>query len=78
MTHSNICVSCKRGTLGPGTTTAGVIAYAASTAALSTAHPVHVRYNDFGPMPADGVAQNSTGLIKFSGFTGTGAEIIDP
>lgn len=67
-----------RSVTGPGTTTASVIAYAASTAALSTAHPVHVRYNDFGPMPADGVTQNSSGMTKFAGFTGTGAEIIDP
>jgi len=67
-----------RSVTGPGTTTASVIAYAASTAALSTAHPVHIRYNDFGPMPADGITQNSIGMTKFSGFTGTGAEIIDP
>lgn len=59
-----------------GVTTASVIAYAASTAALSTAHPVHIRYNDLNG--ADGTTQNSSGMTKFSGFTGTGAEIIDP
>jgi hypothetical protein len=67
-----------RSVTGPSTTTASVIAYAASTASLSSAHPVHIRYNDFGNMPADGVSQNSTGLTKFSGFSGTGAQIIDP
>ena len=67
-----------RSVTGPGATTASVIAYAASTAALSTAHPVHIRYNDFGPMPADGITQNSSGMTKFSGFSGTGTEIIDP
>lgn len=67
-----------RSVSGPNKTTASVIAYAASGSALSPAFPVHIRNNDFGPMPADGMAQNSSGLTKFSGFTGTGAEIVDP
>lgn len=65
-----------RSVTGPGQTTASVIGYAASTAALSAAHPVHIRHNDFGA--ADGISQNSTGLTKFTGFAGTGAEILDP
>jgi len=63
---------------GPSATTATVIPYDASTSSLSSDHPVHIRYNDFGPMPADGVTQNSSGMTRFAGFTGTGAEIIGP
>lgn len=67
-----------RSVIGPGQTTAQVIAYAASGGALSPNFPVHIKNNDFGPMPADGITQNSSGLVKFSGFAGSGAEIVDP
>lgn len=67
-----------RSVTGPQATTASVIAYAASNGSLSASFPVHIKNNDFGPMPVDGVTQNSSGLIKFSGFSGGGAEIIDP
>ena len=63
---------------GPNTTVAPVIAYDASAASLTPALPVHILHDDFGLTPPDGVAQNSTGLSKFVGFAGTGAEIVNP
>jgi hypothetical protein len=65
-----------RSVTGPGPTTAPVYAFDGSTGSMSAGHPCHFRYNDFGPMPPDGITQNSTGLSKFVNLTG--AEIIDP
>lgn len=61
---------------GPSKTTATVYGYAASGGSLSPNFPCHLRNNDFGP--SDGITQNSSGLTKYVGFVGTGAEIIDP
>lgn len=63
---------------GPGTTTASVIAYAASGGSLSPSFPCRFHRNDFGPATPDGITQNSTGFVKFSGLAGTGAEVLDP
>ena len=63
---------------GPGTTTAAVIAYDASVGSLYPELPVHLLHNDFGLSPPDGLSQNSTGLLRYVGFSGTGAEIADP
>lgn len=67
-----------RSVTGPSTTVAAIVAYDASTLSLTSALPVHLLHNDFGLAPPDGVAQSSTGLSKYVGFSGTGAEIVDP
>ena len=59
-------------------TTAGCIGYTASAGALSASFPCQIEHNAFGPVPPNGLAQNTTGFTKYAGFTGTGAVIIDP
>jgi hypothetical protein len=63
-----------RSVTGPGVTTASVIGYTASSGAVARARLIR---NDFGPMPADGLVQNSTGLAKFAGMPGD-TTILDP
>jgi hypothetical protein len=67
-----------RSVTGPSVTTPTVIGYTVSGGAASASHPLRFERNDFGPSPADGVIQNSTGLVKYIGTTGIGAEIVDP
>jgi hypothetical protein len=59
---------------GPGATSASVVGYSASGGAVARARFIR---NDFGPMPADGVTQNSSGLVKFAGLPGD-TTYIDP
>lgn len=60
------------------TTTASAIAYTASGGSFYPLNPNRFERNSFGPMPADGVTQNSLNFSKYLGMGGTGAEIIDP
>lgn len=62
----------------PLATTATCYGYYGAAASLSSAHPCQFLHNDFGPVPFDGLTQNSVGFVPYFGLSGTGAVIVDP
>lgn len=63
---------------GPIATAAACYGYDAGTGALSASFPSNFVKNDFGPWPADGVTQNSSGFEKYVGISAPAGLIVDP
>lgn len=63
---------------GSTVTTSDCYGYDAAAGTLSADFPSNFVKNEFGPMPIDGITQNSTGFRKYIGISAPAGLIIDP
>jgi hypothetical protein len=63
---------------GSTVTTSDCYGYDAAAGTLSADFPSNFVKNEFGPMPIDGITQNSTGFRKYVGISAPAGLIIDP